>query len=262
VAVRRRPTRGAPGQHFLRSSRLASAVIHDARVAPGDLVVEIGAGSGILTKAIAEAGARVVAIELDPALASKLRQRFAARPSVTVLEVDALQWSWPHDPFSVVSNLPFTGSGAILSRLLGNPRVPLRRADVIVQWEAAAKLAAVWPATLRGTFWKAWYELAISGRLARSAFSPPPGVDAGVLRVTRRPRPLVAPEEHELYWQFVASAFRVQAPLRKALRPHLSPRELKRLAPVLGFAPDSYPRDLDAGQWASLFAFSRTHSRL
>ncbi len=227
---------------------------------PGDVVVDVGAGTGALTQALVEAGARVLALELDVALAAGLRQRFAAR-DVEVLAVDARDWIWPESPFAVVANLPFAGSGSILSSLLGDPRIPLRRLDAILQWEAAVKHAAVWPATLKSTHWGAWHELAVTARISRSAFSPPPSVDAGVLRAVRRPRALVPPAEHTRYEQFAAGAFRSQRPLRTALRAHVSPRELKRLAPALGFAPDALPRDLGPAQWAALFAFARTRGR-
>lgn len=260
MAVRRRPEREAPGQHFLRSSRLAAALVRDAEVASGDLVVDVGAGRGVLTRALADAGAHVLALEIDPTLAAQLRCRFEPRAEVTVLEVDACTWGWPNHPFSVVSNLPFSGSGAILARLLHDPRVGLERADLIVQWEFARKHTAVWPATLRGTYWQAWFELTIAGRLSRSAFSPAPDVDAAVLRIRRRPRPHVSPQDHETYWRFIADTFRVQAPLEKELRSQLTPREVRRLSAVLGFAAWARPRDLDARQWAEVFAYARRRS--
>ena len=223
-------------------------------------MVDVGAGRGVLTRALADAGAQVLALEVDPALAAQLRSCFERRAGVTVLEVDAHTWCWPSHPFCVVSNLPFAGSGAILARLLHDPRVGLERADLIVQWEFARKHAAVWPATLRGTYWQAWFELTIAGRLARSAFSPSPEVDAAVMRIRRRPRAHVSPGDHEAYWQFIAETFRVQAPLEKALRSQLTPREVRRLSAVLGFAPWARPRDLDARQWAEVYAYARARS--
>jgi 23S rRNA (adenine-N6)-dimethyltransferase len=256
VPVRRRSAPGAPGQHFLRSSRLAHALVAEAAVANDDLVVDVGAGAGALTRALVDAGARVVALEPDPALACELRRRFAGR-DVTVLEVDARSWRWPLEPFAVVANLPFAGSGAILSHLLRDPTAGLRRADVIVQWELARKHTAVWPATARAVYWEAWFEVLLAGKLASSAFSPPPAVTAGLLRVERRARPRVDPVEHEEYRRFVEDAFASRRPLVRALEGRISSRELRRLAPVLGFDADSYPRDLDARQWAGLFAFAR-----
>ena len=116
--------------------------MRDAGVAPGDHVVDIGAGTGVLTAALADAGATVTALEADPALATGLENRFANR--VTVVRTDARLWSWPAEPFSVVSNLPFAGSGEILRGLLRDPQRGLEHAHVIVQWEFAEKHAAVW----------------------------------------------------------------------------------------------------------------------
>jgi 23S rRNA (adenine-N6)-dimethyltransferase len=220
------------------------------------LVVDVGAGTGVLTRALVETGARVVALEADPALAEALRRRFPGG-RVTVVEADARRWAWPRAPFAVVSNLPFAGSGEILSSLLRDPRSGLRSADVIVQWELAAKHAAVWPATMRATYWRAWFDIAIVARLTRRAFSPLPSVDAGVLRFTRRGRPRVPPDEHDRYRQFLAEAFRAQAPLQRALRGWLTPRELRRLASLLGFDPTAHARALDSRQWAAVFSYAR-----
>jgi 23S rRNA (adenine-N6)-dimethyltransferase len=254
VAVRRRPAQGAPGRHFLRSSRLAADFVREAGVAPGDLAVDIGAGAGALTRALVNAGAEVLALELAPELAGELRRHFAANRSVTVVEADVLDWEWPARPFAVVANLPFAHSGAILTKLLRDPRGGLTRANVIVQWEFACKQTAVWPATLKSTYWRAWYDVAITGRLARTAFSPPPSVDAAVVRFNRRAAPLVPAQDWESYWRFLSEAFSAPLPLRRALGTRLSALQVKRLAPILGFAPDAHARDLDARQWAALYA--------
>jgi len=257
VAVRRRSSRGAPGQHFLRSSRLAAELVRDAGVESGELVVEIGAGTGMLTRALADTGADVIALELDPVLAAELRRRHASNPRVTVHEADALRWTWPRRRFVVVSSLPFANSGAILARLLRDPLSGLRQADVIVQWDFAAKQAAVWPATLKCTYWRAWFDVSIVRRLARTAFSPIPAVDAAVLRIARRNRPLVPPEDCDRYWRFLSAVFRSQEPIRRSLRLHVSPLQLKRLAPTLGCALGANARDLDAVQWAALFGIRK-----
>jgi 23S rRNA (adenine-N6)-dimethyltransferase len=171
--------------------------------------------------------------------------------------MDARRLEWPGERFFVVSNLPFAGSGEILASLLRDPSTGLRQADVIVQWELAQKQAAVWPATMRATYWRAWFEVTIVGRLSRHAFAPPPGVDAAVLRIARRASPLAPLATHRDYRRFLADAFEARSPLRRALRDHVSGRELKSLAAVLGFDPTAHPRDLDARQWAGVFAYSR-----
>jgi 23S rRNA (adenine-N6)-dimethyltransferase len=260
VAVRQRPTRVARGQHFLRSSRLAADLVRDAGVVRGDLVMDIGAGTGVLTRALVDAGAKVIALELDGRLAEELRARFDGR-RVTVVETDARHWAWPQEPFSVVANLPFAGSLEILGRLLRDPLVPVATADVIVQWELAAKQAAHWPATMRATYWRAWFELSVAGRLSRTAFAPPPSVDAGILRFTRRVRPLVPLAEHGRYRRLLEEAFGARQPLTRALRHRLTNREVRRLAPALGFDPSAHARDLDARQWAALHAFAEERAK-
>jgi len=258
VAVRRRPAREAPGQHFLRSRELAADLVAEAALTHGNRVVEIGGGTGVLTDALARTGAAVVVVERDHRLAVALRDRFAGVGTVRVVEADALRFAWPTEPFHVVANLPFAGSGAILARLLADPHVPLQRACVIVQWEFASKHARIWPATLRGTYWRAWHDVSIGRRLDRSAFAPPPSVDTALLRVERHDSPLVPVDLHAAYLRFLTTAFASSAPLRQHLRGRLSPLEVKRLAASLGFAPDARARELDATQWARVFAFART----
>jgi len=227
----------------------------------GDLVLEIGGGTGMLTQALARTGARVVAVERDPMLAARLRARFDRVPDVSVVEADALEHTWPERPFAVVSNLPFARSGAILGRVLDDPRSPLTRAHVIVQWELAAKLAAVWPSTLRSTYWRAWYDVSIGRRLDRTAFAPPPAVDAAVLRFERLPVPRVPVESHRAYRRFLAAAFAAREPVRRGLRREFAPLQIKRLAPALGFDLDGRAWDLDAEQWSGLFASARQRGR-
>ena len=262
MAVRRRPAREAPGQHFLRSKQLAADLVAEARLGPGDLVVEIGGGTGVLTQALCGTGARVIVVERDQALTAQLRARFGHVSAVEILQADAIEYDWPSEPFFVVANLPFARSGGILARLFHDPRVPLQRAHVVVQWEFAAKHAAVWPSTLRSTYWRSWHEVSIGRHLDRKTFAPPPSVDAAVLHLERRTKAQVPLELHEMYWRFLAGAFASSRPIRMALRPTLSGLQLKRLAPALGFAPNARARELDAQQWARLFVFAYEAGRV
>jgi len=236
------------GRHSLRSRAFADELVRDAGVAAGTLVLDLGAGGGVLTRALLDAGAWVRAVELDPAGLRELRSRFGRDRRVQVVEADATVAPLPAEPFAVVANLPFAVSTTILRRLLGNSRVPLTQLDAIVEWGLAAKRTAVWPSTLLGCTWGAWYELRLVRRVPRACFAPPPSVEAAVLRATRRHEPLVPPAQAAQYEALLRRAFAAQAPLDRIL-----PRRLVgRVALEQGFDPHGRARDLDPRQWVSL----------
>jgi 23S rRNA (adenine-N6)-dimethyltransferase len=143
----------------------------------GDLVVDIGAGTGALTQPLVEAGARVIAVELHPARAAALRERFRGS-AVLVVQVDAADLRLPRRPFRVVANPPFAVTSSLLRRLL-TPGGQLVRADLVIG-RAAARRWAERPARA--------FDIHIAHGLPRSAFIPRPSVDAVVLRIDRAAR--------------------------------------------------------------------------
>jgi 23S rRNA (adenine-N6)-dimethyltransferase len=222
-----------------------------------DLVLDLGAGEGALTAELARRPGRVRAVEIDAALVARLRARFAAARNVEVVGGDALRVALPAEPFRVVANIPFNLTTALMRRLLDDPRVPLARADLVVELEVAWKRARGTPSTALGAYWGAWYEFALVRRLDASAFAPPPATDAGVLRIARREEPLVTPADAQAYRALVSGAFESRAPVRRTLRGTVSPLELKRLGREFGFAADAPPWELDQHQWAGVFRFVR-----
>lgn len=227
--------------------------MRDSGVGRTDLVLDLGAGAGALTAALARRARRVRAIEVDPRLVAHLRERFCGVDRIEVVAGDALRVTLPDEPFRVVSNIPFAHTTAIMRRILGDPALPLERADLVVELDVAWKRARVAPSTALGVYWGAWYEFAVTRRIDRSAFAPPPTVDAGVLRVTRRTEPLVAAADARAYRALVTAGFE-----RRGLRYAVSRRELKRLAVELGFSPDAPPWALDQHQWAGVHGFVRS----
>ena len=177
------PASGKPrwGWHRLAPA-WAERVVADARVRPGDLVVDIGAGTGTVTAALLAAGARVVAVELHPGRVAVLRERFA-HDDVTVVRADAADLRLPRRPFRVVANPPFAVTTQVLTRLLA-PGSRLVRADLVLQRGAARRWAAGRaPGAGR---WVRDYAIGLGRPVPRRAFTPPPAVDCATLVVTRR----------------------------------------------------------------------------
>ena len=176
------------GQNFLRPER-ADQLVESAGFTAGDLVVEIGAGRGALTYALARRGVQVVALEKDPHWADSLRREMERRGvdgAVRVVRCDALDYRLPRRPYRVIGSLPFGATTAILRHLLDDPDSFLVRADLIVQWEVARKRALMPPSTLLSTTWAPWWSFEVVRRIPAAAFRPVPSIDAAVLRVTRR----------------------------------------------------------------------------
>jgi 23S rRNA (adenine-N6)-dimethyltransferase len=194
------------GQNFL-GPELAERLVADADVRAGELVIEIGAGAGAITLALARRAAQVVAVELDPAWAERLggRLRAAGHGDVRVVTADFLTLPLPDRPFRVVASPPFGRTTAILRRLFDDPAVPLVRADLVVQREVALKRATAPPDTLPSTAWAPWWEFRLGRAIAATEFRPVPAIDARVLVATRRSQPLLPASMANAWSGFVAA---------------------------------------------------------
>jgi 23S rRNA (adenine-N6)-dimethyltransferase len=247
-AVRRREL----SQNFLVDRRAIDALVAGSGAGDGDLVLDIGAGNGLISAALVRQGARVLAVERDPGLARRLREKFATWPGVTVVEGDVLATPLPAEPFRVVANIPFGITTKILRRLLDSGA--LARADVIVQAEVARKRGTGGRGTLLNACWEPWFEFGTGARIPAAAFRPRPRVDAAVLIVTRRSPPLVDPASRRDYTDFVTAAFEGARPtVASALARAIPPARFAGLARELGFGAGALPPQLDVRQWAGLF---------
>lgn len=143
-------------------------------------MLDIGAGTGALTKPLIQAGLRVVAVELDGGRVSQLRRRFPAGGDVTVVQLDLRRLRLPGHQFRVVSSPPYTLTSQALELLLSTER--LLSADLVVQRAAARRLIAAPPPARHARR----YRLSLGMAVPRTAFTPPPHVDSVVLQVRRR----------------------------------------------------------------------------
>jgi 23S rRNA (adenine-N6)-dimethyltransferase len=252
-AVRRRTL----SQNFLVDRHAIEGLVDGSGVTDGDLVLDIGAGNGLISQELARRGAQVLAIERDPALSQRLRAKFGTWPTVTVAEADVLTAPLPAEPFRVVANIPFGITTKILRRLLDGES-GLTRADVIVQAEVARKRGTGGRGTLLNACWEPWFEFGTGARIPAVAFRPRPRVDAAILIVVRRDPPLLDPALRRDYTAFVTAAFEGARPtVASALARTLPRSRFAPLAAELGFGVAALPSQLDVTQWIALFRASR-----
>jgi 23S rRNA (adenine-N6)-dimethyltransferase len=252
----RRKSRRTLSQNFLKDRRTARRIVAESGVGRDDLVVELGAGGGMLTRQLARVAGRVVAVEYDPYWALRLRDRFSDDGNVHVVHGDALKVELPEEPFTVVANVPFCITTSILHRLLDDPISPPESVHLVVQKQVASKYARSKPTTLKSLHWSPWYTFSVGLELPADAFHPKPEVAACLMVAAKRGPPLVEPAHRHHFLALVRQAFEGRGnSVGKVLKPTFTRTQLRRLAKDNQFALDSSPSTLTVHQWASLFAF-------
>lgn len=174
-----RQSRRAWGWHPLTDS-WARRLVADAGIGEGDLVVDLGAGSGAITGPLLRAGADVTAVELHQRRAEQLARRFGDEANFRLIVADAAAFRFPRRPFRVVASVPYSSASAILRNLLGRD-TRLIQADLVVQKQFARRVVGGgFPVRSQHR-----YTAELVRALPRAAFRPPPGVDSVVLRLSR-----------------------------------------------------------------------------
>lgn len=180
------------GQHFLRDRTVPPRIADVAQIQPGDSIVEVGPGHGILTEELAgrldpNKGGRLVGVELDQRLLPQLEQRFADKQQVSFVHADVLDVS-PRElaggrPYKLVANLPYYITSAVLRHFLESDAKPLSL-TVMVQREVAERMAARPPdMSLLSVAVQFYGKPSIAFRVPPGAFNPPPKVESAVVRI-------------------------------------------------------------------------------
>ena len=246
-------TRLRLAQNLFASDKPARRLVASADLAHGDRVYDLGAGTGAVTAALLSTGVRVVAVERDPNLARKLRDRFAGQP-VRVVEADLRDVRFAA-PFKVVANPPFNATADLLRRLLGPDRP--QSAALVLQREAAWKYAGA-RLTAVSLSARPWFELDVSQPFSRRDFVPAPSVEVALLRIARKRAPDVADQDTEAWRAFVRYGLaRPKPDARHAFLGLVSNLQWRRLAHDLAIAPDALRADLSYPQWLGIFRFVR-----
>jgi 16S rRNA (adenine1518-N6/adenine1519-N6)-dimethyltransferase len=217
------PIRKTLGQHFLNDRRILQRIVDALELTGNETVIEIGPGRGSLTEVLLPAARRLILIEYDRALAAKLRQRYAAAASVTVIEADVLTVDLGEaagGPFRLVGNVPYYITTPILFHALQRPRPD--RAVYLVQREVAERIVAAPGSDDYGALSanvQAVASAKLLFRVAPGSFLPPPKVESAAIRIDPRTDPVVQPEEEEGFRRFVRDAFGMRRKqMRRVLR--------------------------------------------
>jgi len=247
------------GQNFVVDPNTVRRVARLAGVGPGDRVLEIGAGLGSLTLALAETGATVTAVEVDRGLVPLLRS--VVEPAgVRVVEGDALALDWEavlgsrsEGRWTLVANLPYNIATPLVVTLL--EQVPaIERMLVMVQAEVAERLAAAAGTDPYGAVSVVvayWARARVVGKVPAAVFVPRPKVESALVSIERRPTPAVDPElvSYERLKDVIRAGF---AQRRKMLRRALAGSVVPAAFGGTGISPEARGEDLDVQEWGRL----------
>jgi 16S rRNA (adenine1518-N6/adenine1519-N6)-dimethyltransferase len=243
------------GQNFVVDANIVRKIARLADVGPDDHVVEIGAGLGSLTMALAETGATITAIEVDRGIAAALREVVADLANVTVVEGDALRLDWTSTlaaapRWVLVANLPYNVATPLVCDLLDF--VPaVERMLVMVQREVAERLCAPAGSDAYGAVSVKvayWATSRMAGTVPASVFLPRPKVESALADIRRRPAPVVDVPPEPLF-HLVRTAFGQR---RKMLRRSLADVVTPEVFAAAGIDSQRRPEELDVAEWGAL----------
>lgn len=278
------PTRGM-GQHFLIDAEVLRQITDAAHLTRADLVIEVGAGLGVLTWELVRRAGRVIAVELDKRLAAHLRKAFAApQPDwapLDILQGDILDFPpsmllqrsgalvadagspTPSAPsYGVVANLPYAITSPVLRHFLESPCPPTRMV-VLVQWEVAMRITAQ-PGDLNllAHAVQFYAEPVVVGRVDAGSFFPRPAVDSAILSLRVRSTPAVAVEDVPAFFRVIKAGF--LHPRKKlsngfpaglqAMGQNISRAAAIAALQEAGILPDRRPETVRLEEWAALYS--------
>ncbi len=251
------------GQHFLSDKKILGGIVDALGPSLADTVVEVGAGRGSLTDILVERSARVIAIEIDRALAEKLGERYRGRSNVKVLLADVLETDLhavAGADFLLIGNVPYYITTPIVFKAL-DPPIP-RRSVFLVQREVAERMAATADTEAYGALSvnvAAVADVENVMSVPAGAFHPPPKVESAVVRLTPRPTPLVDSEALPAFRAFVQAAFGLRRKqMVRVLRTvkAISAEKAERLLAQAGIDPAARPEVITPEQFAALFGLA------
>jgi 16S rRNA (adenine1518-N6/adenine1519-N6)-dimethyltransferase len=249
------------GQNFLADPVALDRIAAAADLAPEDIVLEVGAGLGTLTRLLAERAGRVLAVELDSHLVEILRSQLAGSSNVEIIQGDVLnlpELGLTHLAYKVVGNLPYYITSAVLRHFLEREPRP-RLMVVTVQREVAERIVAKpGDMSLLAVSVQFYGQPRIAARIPAGAFYPPPQVDSAVLRLDVAEQPTVALAreiDERTFFRTVRAGF---AQKRKTLRNALSaglglsPGQVEERMAQIGLDPRRRAETLSLEEWAQV----------
>jgi 16S rRNA (adenine1518-N6/adenine1519-N6)-dimethyltransferase len=256
------------GQNFVVDPNTVRRIVRLADVDATTKVVEIGAGLGSLTLALAETDASVLAVEIDRHLIEGLRENTKGRSNVTVVHADAMALDWDEvlpaeeGPYTLVANLPYNIATPLIADLLDFvPQITVMlvmvQKEVAERFAAAPRTSAYGAVTVKVAYWAV---ARMVGVVPPTVFLPRPNVDSGLVRIDRHPGGPIVREDvvrAQTIFGLVKAGFSQR---RKMLRGNLAGLAMEADFAAAGVPSTARAEELDVHAWARLAAVVEARS--
>lgn len=252
------------GQHFLKSPSAIEKIVAAGAIVPGECVLEIGPGRGVLTRALLAAGARVIAIEKDSALVAELNKTFAkeiAEKTLVLIEGDIRAFDahiLKANHYKLIANIPYYITGEIIRTFLESIHQP-ERAVVLIQKEVAERIVARdKKESILSLSVKAYGTPRMVATVKAGSFSPPPKVDSAILLIENISRDFFTGVSEEAFFTLMKAGFSQK---RKQLATNLAsvlglPREeIEHVFARVGLSHHVRAEDVSLQEWKAVGSY-------
>ena len=245
-------------QHFLVDHGALRRVIAAADIQPKDVVVEIGPGTGLLTRLLAQEAARVIAVEMDEGLVARLRSDLDGLTNLSIVHGDGREWdpTTVGEAYKVVANLPYYAATPIVRRFLECSLPPAMMA-ITEQREVAQSMTAL-PGKMRilSVATQLYGRPRIMGYIQPGSFRPPPKVTSAIVRIDVYEKPALSLDDTDAFFQVVRAGF---SAARKQLRNSLghsfglAGTRIEEVMHEAGIEPKLRAETLSLEEWGKLY---------
>lgn len=248
-------------QNFLRSRELVKKLIRGSSIGKNDLVLDIGAGKGIITGQLLHTAQHVIAVELDNNWYIYLRNKFCAVDNITLYHGDILNFSLPVLSYKVFASIPFAIEGKIIRKLI-NAENPPDDCYLVMMKELAYRLAAPYKENMFSIMHKPWFDFSIYYHFKRTDFTPIPSVKSVMLRFKKREMPLLPWKEKKQYQKYVKLGFGHGLRIFDNLKSRFGDQQTYKMLNKAGIRKNTKPGYISVEQWIKLYQEFRKQNAL
>lgn len=241
-------------QNLLTDNSLVEKLVSQSTISKDDFVLEIGAGSGIITKELLKKVGRVTAFEIDEKYVKKLKN--IPDNNLKIVSGNFLDYNLPKGSYKVFSNIPFNKTSEIIKKLCFSNNPP-NDTYLVVQKESAQKFSGK-PIgnknSLVSILLRPWFDFNIKHNFKRLDFKPKPNVDSVLLQIKKMDNPKIEEKDKNIYRDFIVFSFGQFAPnILEGLSKVLGKQQMLNLAKIKNFSVKKKPSEVNFENWIDLF---------